>query len=164
LTYRRSAYRRDQIAEHGQTVALPLFEATGKHISDVVRTRIENAPKAVRSAIDTRRLAHILLTFDAIRLSEKQEKVLRVLIDENAAMTNTEIAHKMDWPINCVVGRVFELRHLGIEGKPFVVDGGRRRCTITGEVVHAWRFNPGLPAQGIVNKIREGENNGSQLD
>jgi hypothetical protein len=157
LSYRRNTYRRDQIAEHGQTVALPLFDTARKRLSDVAQTRFENAPKSVFVATDTKRLAHILLTYDKIRLSEKQAKVLDLLIEENSNLTNTEIAAKLKWPINCVVGRTFELRHLGIECKPFVIDAGKRRCTITGEVVHAWRFNPGLPAQGIVNKIKDGD-------
>jgi hypothetical protein len=150
--YRHNKYRADVIARHGVTVGLPLFSAVGKQLPEPTKSRFENAPKAVRLATDTKKLAHLTLTFDKVRLSEKQNLVLETII-AHEELTNTEIAHLMNWPINRVVGRVFELRHLGINGQPFVVDAGKRPCSITGEIVHAWKFNPAIPKEGAVEEL-----------
>jgi hypothetical protein len=51
-----------------------------------------------------------------------------------AAVIAYEIAMKLDWPINQIVGRTFELRTFGL-----VVPDIRRQCRITGMVVRTWR-------------------------
>lgn len=156
--YRRNSFRRETINRFGQTAGLPLFESSGgpqiKQIPEPTRTRFDNAPLSVAVANDTKKLAHLLLTFDKIGLAEKQQKVLDVLIG-HTDLTNEEIAYLLGWPINRVVGRTFDLRHLGIEGQPFVLPAFKRKCSITGNVVQAWKFNDKIPVKGKVEAIKE---------
>jgi hypothetical protein len=49
--------------------------------------------------------------------------------------TNTEIAQRLEWPINTVTPRVFELRKLGL-----LIEDVRRKCTITGRMAIAWKL------------------------
>lgn len=156
--YRRNIVRQEIINRFGQTAGCPLFEGVSITTPEPARTRLEHAPKAVALATDTKKLAHLLLTFDKIRLGEKQQKVLDVLIG-HTDLTNEEIAHVLGWPINHVVGRTFELRHLGIEGQPFVLPAYKRRCSITGNVVQAWKFNDKIPVKGKVEEIKNEKEN-----
>lgn len=155
-TYRRNMVRQELINRYGQTAGCPLFENVTASTPEPAKTRIEHAPKAVALATDTKKLAHLLLTFDKIGLAEKQQMVLDTLIG-HSNLTNEEIADLLGWPINHVVGRTFELRHLGIEGQPFVLPACKRRCSITGNVVQAWKFNDKIPIKGKVEEIKENE-------
>jgi hypothetical protein len=122
------------IQRFGVTSGLPLFNATAKKIPEPIKSRFEAAPKSMAMATDTRKLSHVIATHDKLRLAEKQFAVLEALIDVGPA-SNEEIAHYLGWPINRVVGRTFELRQFGV-----VLDGGRRKCRITGNLVHIWRL------------------------
>ena len=64
----------------------------------------------------------------------KQDVIFTVLSTVLHALTNTEIADSLHWPINTVTPRVFELR-----GKGLVKEDCKRECLITGRTVIAWR-------------------------
>lgn len=70
------------------------------------------------------------------KLNEKQQKVLAILKADwtKNALCNYEIADWLDWPINCVTGRIKELRDKGL-----VVDDGKRPGPPTGRSVHYWK-------------------------
>ncbi len=71
------------------------------------------------------------------KLAEKQKEVYRLLEKATRAgfdMTNMEIARALNWSINCVTPRVYELRHAGL-----VVLSQRRECSVTGRRAMAWR-------------------------
>lgn len=69
-------------------------------------------------------------------LSERQAMVMRGLeMSQKPNMTNSEIASYLEWPINTVTPRIFELRGLGK-----VVSDGKRTCNVTGRTAYAWRL------------------------
>jgi hypothetical protein len=51
-------------------------------------------------------------------------------------MTNGEIAHRLCLPINSITGRTYELRKA-----ERVVAGGKRTCTVSGEMCMTWKVN-----------------------
>jgi len=53
--------------------------------------------------------------------------------------SNSEIAKSLGWSINRVTPRVNELVKKGL-----VVDAGKRKCTVTGMLVHVWALDDGL--------------------
>lgn len=65
-------------------------------------------------------------------LGQRQAVVLRAL-EALGAATNSELAQKLDWTINRVTPRVYELRKAGK-----VTDDGKRPCKITGRVAYVW--------------------------
>lgn len=76
------------------------------------------------------------------RLGEKQAEVLKVLRaarDTRLDFTNCELALLLDWPINTIVPRVFELRKKGL-----VVLNRKRLCERTGRLAMAWKAKEGL--------------------
>jgi DNA-binding MarR family transcriptional regulator len=85
------------------------------------------------SATDTRKLSHLILTHNKLQLTNKQLAVLEAIVEIGPA-TNEEVAHHLGWEINRVVGRTFELREFGV-----VINAGKRRCRITGEIAHTWK-------------------------
>lgn len=135
--YRRNSELEKQIERFGITFGLPLFK---EQPTTVMEHRYEGAPAAVALATDTRKLSHISLCLDDKKLCEKQMRVFEVIL-HHGPVTNEEIADILKEKINRVVGRTFELRHIGTEGIPLVVPAGKRKCTITGNVVQAWRVN-----------------------
>ena len=84
-------------------------------------------------ADETRKVAHMTVNIDELKLGEKQQKVLDTMYLRDD-WTSEEIAEKLSWGINRVVGRVFELRQLGL-----VIPALKRQCSITGMIVQAWR-------------------------
>ena len=71
------------------------------------------------------------------RLPKKQKDVYRLLSEatrQGVGMTNYELARALHWQINCVTGRVKELRDLGL-----VVKSGRRFNGETKVWNIAWR-------------------------
>lgn len=81
-------------------------------------------------------------------LADKHRQVLRVFA-ENPAMdfTNAELSRELEWPINTVTPRVYELRgedrHVPIDhDNPLIVKTQRRQCTVTGRSALAWGLNP----------------------
>ena len=70
---------------------------------------------------------------DPLHLGRRQRRVYE-LLTRHTDLTNSEIALMLGWPINCVTPRTMELRK-----KDLVVKGRRRACTVTGNVVQAWR-------------------------
>jgi len=131
--YRRNPYRKDVINRFGQTSGLPLFNSVSKQIPEPIRSRFEKAPKSMASATDTRKLSHLILTHNKLQLTNKQLAVLEAIVEIGPA-TNEEVAHHLGWEINRVVGRTFELREFGV-----VINAGKRRCRITGEIAHTWK-------------------------
>lgn len=133
--YRRNNFRGDHINRFGATVGLPLFESMKSDAqgpSEAQRARFEHAPKAMELGTDTRKLSHMMLVADEMRLGEMQRLVLEAFCQIGPA-TNEEIARHLKLPINRVVGRTFELREFGL-----VVGAGKKQCGITGNVVRAW--------------------------
>lgn len=118
--------------------------------------RFETAPKAMPVATETRKLAHIALTYDARELGVKQQAVYEVLskvahwdnyqveeclghwrdgaLEKLESLSNEEIAKYLELPINRVVGRTFELRQFGL-----VTAAKKRACLVTGRIVQTWR-------------------------
>lgn len=72
-------------------------------------------------------------------LSERQRMVYNALLEaqknpRTPNITNSELAAMLNWPINCITPRVYELRNLGK-----VVEDCKRTCRITGRTAYAWR-------------------------
>lgn len=73
-------------------------------------------------------------------LGAKQKTVLDALRFFPDA-TNAELATYLQWPVNRITPRVFELRKVGL-----ILESGRRPCKATGGSAHAWRAkHPVLP-------------------
>jgi hypothetical protein len=73
------------------------------------------------------------------------QRQVMIAIGQYPGSTNNELAQILDWPINRITPRVNELRNpdkLGRWKRPLVIDGGKRRCKITGNMAHVWRVNP----------------------
>lgn len=68
-------------------------------------------------------------------LGERQVAVYDVLEKSGKDMTNLEIAQALQWPINTVTPRVFELRKTS---PPLVEEYGKRKCSISGRTAIAW--------------------------
>ena len=130
MGYRQNKRRRDLIERFGAEVGLPLFEQKApEHIQKV----IEKLPKSIYVADETKKLSEMTIKHDEMNLAEKQQKVLDTMYLRDD-WTNEEIAEKLEWGINRVVGRVFKLRELGL-----VVPAKKRACGITGNVVQGWK-------------------------
>ena len=73
--------------------------------------------------------------YDQIRktIGPRQLRVLEVIEQHPAGITNNEIAHELHWPINCVTPRVFELRSAGL-----VAMLGQRPDQWTRKKSYAW--------------------------
>lgn len=68
-------------------------------------------------------------------LGDRQKVVYHLLQEEKVVnLTNSEIAARLNWPINCTVPRIYELRKLGL-----VVEDGKRICRVTGRTAYAWK-------------------------
>lgn len=68
------------------------------------------------------------------KVATSQSEILRVLgMEYNGPLSNSEIAEQLQWPVNRVTPRVFELRTMGL-----VKDAGKRKCRITNLTVHTW--------------------------
>ena len=74
---------------------------------------------------------------DIIRpnISYRQDMIVKSLLRAKRPVTNSEIAKNLNLPVNCVTGRIKELRDLG-----FVKGAGKRYCTVikTGKMVNSW--------------------------
>lgn len=66
-------------------------------------------------------------------LGERQQVVYDLLEKSHENLTNSEIAARLNWPINCVTPRIYELREAGK-----VVADGKRTCRCTGRTCLAW--------------------------
>lgn len=64
-----------------------------------------------------------------------RQKIVYDTIDELSYLTNSEIARTLNWSINRVTPRVFELRE-----KDLVAEDCKRKCTVTGHMAIAWRI------------------------
>lgn len=128
-SFRKNSYRADHIRRFGQGSGTPLFDSS----SNPIQKRFENAPKAVQTGDDTRKLSHTMLLADEMKLGDMQQQVLDALYKIGPA-TNEELAQHLGLPINHVVGRTYELRQYGL-----VIDAGKRKCSVTGNIVHHWR-------------------------
>jgi hypothetical protein len=142
MGYRKNKYRQDIVNRFGPEVGLPLFsppykggdERGGrKPVPSRIEARLNAAPKAITIATDTRKLGEMTAKADALKLAGKQQKIYDTMYLRDD-WTNTEIAEKLGWAINRIVGRVFELRQMGL-----VVESCKRICDVTGMVVTAWR-------------------------
>jgi predicted transcriptional regulator len=88
----------------------------------------------MRNTLDTS-----LIAFTDIRpqLGDRQKQVYALLasLPPFTGMTNSEIAQRLDMPINCITPRVNELRAYGK-----VTDNGKRHCKVTGKLAYEWRI------------------------
>lgn len=133
LSYRKNKYRRELIERHGPEAGLPLFGQEPSTSKENVEKILDSIPKAIPLADDTRDLAETIVRHDEVSLGEKQQKVLDTMyLDED--WTYQELARKLEWAVNRVVPRVFELRQRGL-----VVPSIKRKCDVTGMVVQSWR-------------------------
>lgn len=149
--YRRNRLLAEKIKGDG-TFGLPLFNESVPPCEPGA-SRLAEAPSSVALATDTRKLSHIMLTFDKQRLGKMQRIVFEV-IKEHGPVTNEEINKILGWKaINRVVGRTFELRSYGIEKKPLVVFAGKRICTVTGNICSTWRANEQFSVEAIDDKV-----------
>lgn len=72
-------------------------------------------------------------------LGDRQKAVYAALCeaherDRKPNMTNSELAAMLNWPINTITPRIFELRAAGK-----VVEDFKRPCRVTGRMAYAWR-------------------------
>lgn len=136
MPYKRNEAVADVIEQH-PTAGLPLFQTENKELSKREQYLVTEAPRAIPLATDTRKLSHIVLTFDPDILNKKELwvfnafKELREQGHDDA--TNEEIRVHLNTEINRVVGRTFALREKGVLGK-----SQKRKCRITGNLVTAW--------------------------
>lgn len=65
-------------------------------------------------------------------LGARQVAVL-IELGKADSLTNSQLAGRLEWPINTVTPRVFELRRLGL-----VQEATRRPCPVTGRMAIAW--------------------------
>jgi hypothetical protein len=137
MSYRRNSYRSDHIRRFGQGAGTPLFDsalaATSRRPSEAEQKRFENAPKAIQTGDDTRKLSRTMQLADEMHLGDMQQKVLDAFYKIGPA-TNEEVAHYLGVAINHVVGRTYELREFGL-----VEFAGKRKCSRTGNIVSTWR-------------------------
>jgi hypothetical protein len=136
-------YRRNtavsEILQRYPTAGLPLFDEPSPKVPAAERRVVEAAPRAIEVATPTRNLAHKTVTFDPTVLTKKQLAVLEVIREASNSndidITNQEIADRLNWSVNRVTGRTFELRQLNK-----VFPSRRRVCRSGGFVVQAWRI------------------------
>lgn len=79
------------------------------------------------------------LQFALATISARQLKVLADLVERGPA-TNTEIAHRLDLPINTITPRTNELVARGM-----VREKERRPCSITGRKAIVWEATESAP-------------------
>lgn len=79
------------------------------------------------------------LTGVAPTLGQRQAAVLRCF-GPGEALSNRDIKERLRWEINCVTGRVKELRETG-----YLEEAGRRPCGFTGHLVLTWRVVESRP-------------------
>lgn len=65
-------------------------------------------------------------------LGERQKCVYEELTKAHD-LTNSELASRLNWPINTITPRVHELRKEGL-----VIEETKRKCRVTGRTVSAW--------------------------
>jgi predicted ArsR family transcriptional regulator len=77
-----------------------------------------------------------LIAYEEIKddLGRRQSEVLRLLESSDMPLCNLDISELLNWPINCVTGRVKELREAGL-----VEDAGVSMSP-TGRPAHYWRI------------------------
>jgi len=68
-------------------------------------------------------------------LGQRQAIVLNIFEFVPYAITNSEIAARLEWTINTVTPRTNELVKKGL-----LKEDGKRKCTITGRTAIAWRI------------------------
>jgi hypothetical protein len=115
-----------------------ILEATASYPTKLVNGQVPEVNIVMRQIQDTCLLAcHAAIE---PHLGRKQLAVIRLLDDATSKgfdMTNVEIANVLGWKINCVTGRVKELREVG-----FVIKSQRRMNPDTLVLNWAWRTKP----------------------
>lgn len=82
---------------------------------------------------------HIYFTEIKPDLGKRQNQVLKVIALNPQGLTNSEIADRLNWPINTVTPRVYELRKdFGV-----VKEKERRECSVTGRRAITWVMDNG---------------------
>jgi predicted transcriptional regulator len=71
-------------------------------------------------------------------LQEREQRVYDLLLVAGESLTNSEIASRLNWPINCVTGRTNRLVKRG-----WVMEDGKRECRCTGRTAYAWKIAKG---------------------
>lgn len=82
---------------------------------------------------ETSRLSYAQDVFPV--LGERQHEVYEAIRTASQSLTNSEIAHILNKPINTITPRVFELR-----GMQLVSEDKKRSCSITGRTAIAWKL------------------------
>ena len=75
-------------------------------------------------------------------LGNRQKKVLELFEKQPVPLCNALISNLLYWPINCVTGRVKELREIGL-----LVDAGTKKYGKRN--VHFWRLLKPKPKQTL---------------
>jgi len=81
-------------------------------------------------------------------IGDRQKAVMQIFGQNfTRDFTNAELSNELNWPINTVTPRVYELRGEGkanpIErDNPLLVEVRRRKCEATGRTAIAWGLNP----------------------
>jgi hypothetical protein len=132
-TFRKNSLRIEMLNRFGQTAGCPLFDETSKSLSDADKALLQNAPKAIPTGIETKRLAYIKLLHDQRRLSD-MEKLAWEAFAQLGPASNMEIAKHLGKESGWVSARNNALRELGI-----LTSDVKRKCRVTGEVVQTWR-------------------------
>lgn len=91
---------------------------------------LEEGCVMLSSVRDTSLMAYIEIEPE---LGARQMHVLSVL-RERGSLTNTELSQVLNWTINRVTPRIFELRALGC-----VILDCKRSCRVTGRQAYSWR-------------------------
>jgi hypothetical protein len=130
MSWRKNIYRRNTIRRFGITIGLPLFEQSAP---EYIQKRIKMVPKAIYVADETRKLSEIAAKIDEIKLSQRQQQVLDKMYKRDN-WSFQELSEALEWTVNRVIPRVFELRQMGL-----VEPAPKRQCTKTKMLITPWR-------------------------
>jgi len=81
-------------------------------------------------------------------IGDKHREVLKVFgMNPYMDFTNAELAEELEWPINTVTPRVYELRgcdkNVAVDPEnPILVHVQTRKCRVTQRTAMAWGMNP----------------------
>lgn len=138
--YSRNKFVTETIEKCGETAGLPLFESAAPTMTERRLRRFESAARSMPVAHDTKRLARVKQKINSAELNKNQQTVYEAFRFLGPA-TNKEVSEYLKkkfndttiWDASTVNGRNWELRELNK-----LTAAGKRKCTVTGEVVTQW--------------------------
>ena len=71
--------------------------------------------------------------FDVLTVLGDRQRVVLEAMKNRENWTNSELAAYLNFPINTITPRVYELRRLGL-----VMEDGKRQCKVTGRTCISW--------------------------